>query len=278
MMNDFNVTKARFDEFLTKVASEFDCEPVLAESMRYSLFSGGKRIRPVLLVKAAETFGKAADESVFNFAAAIECLHVYSLVHDDLPCMDNDDFRRGVPTSHKKFGEDTAVLTGDALLSESFRLVLKSIETGGFSKAHYAAAKNFADKTGATGHINGQKRDLEFDQKSGDEAALTSVYRGKTCALIEAAVGAGALLGGADDNAAENMLGFAEAFGIAFQIADDLLDDDGEKCSIVTVCGRDIAEKRLEEYTEKAINCLDNVDADTTFFRDFALIAKNRKR
>ena len=246
----------------------------LLEAMHYSLTAGGKRLRPVLVLAFCAACGGDV-QAALPVACAVEMVHTYSLIHDDLPCMDNDDFRRGVPTSHKKFGEDTAVLTGDALLSESFRLVLKSIETGGFSKAHYAAAKLFADKTGASGLISGQMRDLDFAEKGGDEAALTSVYRGKTCALIEAAVGAGALLGGADDNAAENMLGFAEAFGIAFQIADDLLDDDGEKCSIVTVCGRDVAEKRLEEYTEKAINCLDNVDADTTFFREFALIAKN---
>ncbi|MFR6640074.1 MAG: polyprenyl synthetase family protein [Christensenellales bacterium] len=187
MMNDFNVTKARFDEFLTKVASEFDCEPVLAESMRYSLFSGGKRIRPVLLVKAAETFGKAADESVFNFAAAIECLHVYSLVHDDLPCMDNDDFRRGAPTSHKNSANTRRFSPETRFCRSRFVWCLNRSKREVFQRL-IMPPQNFCGQDGASGLISGQMRDLDFAEKGGDEAALTSVYRGKTCALIEAAV------------------------------------------------------------------------------------------
>lgn len=277
-MERFDEIKTRFEKFLREVADGFRSEPILAEAMRYSLFSGGKRIRPVMLIAAAEAFGKEADESVMTFAAAVECLHVYSLVHDDLPSMDNDDYRRGMLTSHKKFGEDIAILTGDALLSESFRLILKSIEIGSFSREHFAAAKLFADKVGADGLISGQVRDLRFSESKGDELAVTDVFRGKTCALIEAAVGAGAILGGGSDGDVNNMLGFAEAFGIAFQIADDILDDDGEICSLVTVCGKETAVKRLGEYTAAAIDYLNKVNADTDFFKRFTLAAKNRKR
>ena len=277
-MEKFNEIKSRFENYLSAIADGFACEPVLAEAMRYSLFSGGKRIRPVLLIAAAEMYGKEADESVMTFAAAVECLHVYSLVHDDLPSMDNDDYRRGMLTSHKKFGEDIAILTGDALLSESFGLILKSIETGGFSSAHYAAAKLFADKVGANGLISGQVRDLRFSGSKRDETAVTEVSRGKTCALIEAAVGAGTILGGGSESDVKNMIGFAEAFGIAFQIADDILDDDGEICSLVTVCGKETAKKRLDEYTATAIEYLNKIDRNTDFLKEFTLAAKNRKR
>lgn len=277
-MEKFNEIKSRFEKYLGEIADGFACEPILAEAMRYSLFSGGKRIRPVLLIAAAEMYGKEADDSVMTFAAAVEFLHVYSLVHDDLPSMDNDDYRRGMLTSHKKFGEDIAILAGDALLSESFGLILKSIEVGGFSSAHYAAAKLFADKVGANGLISGQVRDLRFSGSKRDEAAVMEVFRGKTCALIEAAVGAGAILGGGSESDVRNMLGFAEAFGIAFQIADDILDDDGEICSLVTVCGKETAKKRLDEYTAAAIEYLNKVDCDTDFLKEFTLEAKNRKR
>lgn len=277
-MKTFEQTREAFERFLTDYTQTLDCDETIAEAMRYALSGGGKRIRPVLLIRAAEAYCGESDESAYLFATAVELLHTYSLVHDDLPCMDDDDYRRGKLTVHKKFGEAIAVLTGDALLSESFALVVKAMEASGFSDGARRAAALFTKKTGASGLISGQALDLDFGSKPPSVERLTKVYDGKTCALIEAAIGAGAYLGGASDDEANAFIEYAHAFGTAFQLTDDLLDDDASECSALAVLSREQTVDLVDQTIEKGIAALDGSHADCDFFKRLIEDLKGRKR
>lgn len=273
----FDKTRAEFERFLKERSSTWSFPQPLCESMRYSLFTGGKRFRPVMLLEAYKAFAGKTDETAFYLASAVEMLHTYSLVHDDLPCMDNDDYRRGKLTSHKKFGEDIAVLTGDALLNLAFETVFKAIEISGFSVNTVKAGAMFASLTGADGLIAGQVLDLRFSESGGDMSALNEIFRRKTCDLIAAAVLMGTISADADENDVAAMKEFAYNFGCAFQIADDIIDGgDADGCSVLKLVSEAEARKMLDEYTERAIGALDKVNADTKFFAEFALNAKTR--
>ncbi len=212
--------------------------PVLTESMRYSLLSGGKRMRPVLFFGALTHFG-ADFVPETGLAIALECIHTYSLIHDDLPAMDNDDFRRGNPSNHKVFGEANAILAGDALLSEAMGLMLRE---SGRSEKHLKAAQYLADAAGADGMIAGQSADLLYSGKTGGAEELDFIYAHKTGKLIAAPVVMAALLGGGDAAGAER---FGQALGALFQITDDILDEKGESVKMGKTLGKDAAEDKL---------------------------------
>ena len=273
---EFELTRNKFENFLISLSKTWNFQRPLTESIIYSLFTGGKRYRPVLLIKAYELLsGKDASDEVFYFASAIECLHTYSLVHDDLPCMDDDDYRRGQLTSHKKFGEDIAVLTGDALLNMAYELVYSAIKLSGYNKNYIDAFGLFASVTGANGLISGQIADLAFQCEKATISEVEYIFSHKTCDLIVASIAIGAMIAGASYDLVNKMKEYAYNFGFAFQLADDLLDGKDDGCSVLSVVSEEKARQMLEDYTVKATNALDGIER-VEFFKEFALLAKNR--
>jgi geranylgeranyl diphosphate synthase type II len=220
----------------------------LEEAMRYSLESGGKRIRPVLCLAVAEAGGGSIDDAL-PAAAAIELVHTFSLVHDDLPALDDDDERRGRPSAHVAFGEGVALLAGDALLAEALRLVLTYEST--------EIARELADAT--LGMIGGQYRDI-----TGDDADLEQLHRLKTGRLFVAAVRIGLDVADVDDGEREPWLAFGDDVGLLFQVVDDLLDGDGYTERL----GHEGAERLADEAAERARAHLDRVTADTPVLRE----------
>ncbi len=195
-------------------------------AVRYSLLGGGKRIRPALVLAAGEAVGATRAEEVLPLAVAVEMIHTYSLIHDDLPAMDNDDLRRGRPTSHKVFGEAVAILAGDALLTRAFHLLAEVPPEWDAARLRrrLEATALLGEACGTTGLIGGQVEDLESENKAIPAAALERLHRAKTGALLRACVLGGALLGGADAGQRAALERYAEAIGLAFQIVDDVLD------------------------------------------------------
>lgn len=193
----------------------------LHRAMRYSLFAGGKRLRPILCLAAAEACG-GRPESALIPACAVECIHTYSLVHDDLPCMDDDDLRRGRPTSHKVFGEGIAVLTGDALLTEAFTILAETRETPRYKIRDFLRELGFA--AGSRKLIAGQVADLEAERKRSSKADLKFIHEGKTAAMIVTSLRLGAMTANAPARTLQALTDFGRALGLAFQIIDDILD------------------------------------------------------
>ncbi len=213
----------------------------LNQAMRYSVFSGGKRIRPILALAACEAVGGEIT-SVLPFACALELIHTYSLIHDDLPAMDDDDLRRGKPTNHVVFGEATAILAGDALLTEAFRIMASAaIKAGGSQNRSLQVVAEVATAAGARGMVAGQAADIAAENKPTDLAAVESIHARKTGALIRAAVRGGALLGMARKEQLLRLSHYADCIGLAFQIADDILDAEGSPAMTGKVAGRDRA-------------------------------------
>jgi geranylgeranyl diphosphate synthase, type II len=204
----------------------------LVEAVRYSLFAGGKRLRPALALGASELV--CGDESpAMPAACAIEMIHTYSLIHDDLPAMDNDDLRRGKPTSHVKFGEAAAILAGDTLLTMAFDVLAQS--------GNAAVTGEVARAAGAAGMAGGQFLDMEAEGKQIDLEALRAIHRAKTGALIRVSARAGAMLAGADATCLDALTRYAEHIGLAFQIADDILDVVGDEAALGKPIGSDVA-------------------------------------
>jgi geranylgeranyl diphosphate synthase, type II len=211
------------------------------QAMRYSVFAGGKRIRPILCYEAARFFSQQLDAAA-TVGCALEFIHTYSLIHDDLPALDNDDLRRGKPTSHKKFGVAMAILAGDGLLTLAFETLSKA------SVAPERRVRIIAEVGHAAGTMNGmvggQVADVEAEGKQVDAAALEYIHRSKTAALIRASVIAGALAGGAHDEDVERLGHFGEAIGWAFQVVDDLLDVEESSAALGKTAGKDKAQKK----------------------------------
>jgi geranylgeranyl diphosphate synthase type II len=220
----------------------------------------------------------APPERALEIAAAVELVHTYSLVHDDLPCMDDDDERRGLPTVHKRYGEATAVLAGDALLAAAFELLAESAARHEPSRVA-AALRDLAHAAGSRALIGGQADDLAFERDRATPAAVESVHRRKTAALFAAAVQGGARLGGADGTQLERLRRFAERLGVAFQIADDWLDRDAEEaCSLVRLLGPERARARAEALLEEALSMLEPFGAPAEPLRELARFAVWRDR
>ncbi|MGD9141004.1 MAG: polyprenyl synthetase family protein [bacterium] len=219
--------RERVDAALDRYLPPEDSRPeTLHRAMRYSVFSGGKRIRPVFCMAAYEACGGAGD-AVLPVACSLELIHTYSLIHDDLPCMDDDDMRRGKPTSHKVFGEATAVLAGDALLTFAMELV---VEAGGRLMDPLTALRIAAEITkaaGSDGMVAGQVLDMECENRQVDESLMEYIHSRKTGKLITASVRCGAIAAGADDVLLEKLSAYGSRLGLAFQIIDDILDEEG---------------------------------------------------
>lgn len=261
---------------------------VLWDAMRYSLLDGGKRIRPLLLLEFCALCGGNAAEAL-PYACAIEMIHTYSLIHDDLPCMDDDDTRRGRPSNHKVFGDDIALLAGDALLTLAFEIMLEesSADVFGYDRAGRAAF-TLAKAAGYTGMVAGQVIDLNSEGKKVSVEVLQEMDARKTGALIVAACEMGCILGGADAEHTEAARLFAKKIGLAFQIVDDILDVTStteelgkevgsdtvnNKSTYVTELGLEQANLLASELTEDAIHALD-IFPDSEIRQDVIKLAK----
>jgi geranylgeranyl diphosphate synthase type II len=227
------------DRFLPK---ETELPHSLHKAMRYSVFAGGKRVRPILMLAACQAVGGDTERAV-PAACAMEMIHTYSLIHDDLPAMDDDDFRRGNPTNHKVFGEAIAILAGDALLTEAFKLVSDPrYAIGTDPAAQLAVIHEIATCAGSYGMVGGQVVDMESEGKAEINLPIVQyIHTHKTGALIKASVVAGALLGGANEQKLAAITRYGEAAGLAFQIADDILDIEGTTEEIGKDAGSDEA-------------------------------------
>jgi geranylgeranyl diphosphate synthase, type II len=210
-------------------------------AMRYSVFAGGKRIRPILCIEAARMF-TAEQNGPVHVGCSLELIHTYSLIHDDLPALDNDDMRRGKATNHKVFGEATAILAGDALLTLAFHtLAMAPVEP----QRRLAILAMVAEAAGTDrGMIGGQVADLEAEGKASDKAMLEYIHRSKTAALIRASIVAGAIAGGADRADVTRLLNFGENIGWAFQVVDDILDVEESSAALGKTAGKDQAQKK----------------------------------
>jgi len=254
----------------------------LHRAMHYSLFAGGKRLRPALVLAACEAVG-GGPEDALDAACAMECIHTYSLIHDDLPAIDDDDLRRGRPTCHKVFGEAVAILAGDALLTKAFEIV--SAGSGRDAAAVVGAIREMSRAAGSAGMIGGQVIDIESEGKEVDFAVLEYIHIHKTGELIRASVRCGAMLGGADDAALAALTRYAEAVGLAFQIADDILDVDGSaeelgkapgadesrgKATYPSVLGLDESREMARDLASRAVDALSGFDASAEPLRSIA--------
>jgi len=241
------------DEALDAALPAADQPPVaLHRAMRHLVFPGGKRLRPVLAMAAAEAVG-AAGAVALPVAVAVELIHTYSLLHDDLPCMDDDSERRGRPTVHAAYGESTAVLAGDALQAAAFE-VLSRPPVGAVPARFLNALRDLAEAAGSRHLVGGQADDLAFDPTDCSPEHVESVHLRKSAALIGVSVVGGARLAGAEDGTLAQLRRFGEDVGVAFQIADDLLDDGEEDvCSMVRAVGGDAARVRAEALLDAAL-------------------------
>ena len=291
--------KQTFERYLTMVEQaleeavpapkEESLDRTVWEAMRYSLLVGGKRIRPVLTLAFAELCGGSAQQAL-PFACAVEMVHTYSLIHDDLPCMDDDDLRRGKPTNHKVFGEAMALLAGDGLLTRAFE---QALAFSGPSSDAGRGASVLARCAGASGMVGGQCVDLSAQGKEVDLSLLQQMDQGKTVALISAACQMGCIAAGAGDGQLEAARHYAEGLGMAFQIRDDILDVEGDaktlgknvgmdsardKRNYVSLLGVEEAQRLVESYTDQAISALEAFAGDTAFLRELAVSLATREK
>lgn len=268
-------------------------EQKLIDAVRYSLHLKGKRVRPSLTIAFAELCGGTV-EMAMPFACAVEMVHTYSLIHDDLPCMDNDDFRRGKPSNHKVYGEDIALLAGDALQSIAYETMLSDevIATVGGERAA-KAARILANRSGLLGMVGGQVIDLSLEHRTVGAEIVQLMEEKKTACLIEAACMMGCVVAGAAEEQIKAAERYAHAIGLAFQIVDDILDvtstaeelgkpigsdAENEKNTFMSLLGIDRCREMVAELTEEAIRALDAFDGDAADLKDFAVRLANRKK
>ena len=267
----------------------------LAEAMRHSLFAGGKRIRPILAIAAYEAVGAKGEGGILPFACALEMIHTYSLIHDDLPAMDNDDYRRGKPTCHKIFGEAVALLAGDALLTEAFRLMTRepSRKEGlGDGWLVIEIVNQVSRAAGVLGMVGGQVVDVQSEGVVVDLPTLQYIHTHKTGALILVSVQTGAKLGGAREEAYKSLTRYGEGVGLAFQIADDILDIKGKAALLGKSTGGDLSKKkatypallgveeskrRAEELIESSVESLSLFGSEADPLREIARFITSRQ-
>ena len=258
---------ACIEKYLDEACFRFDAEPqqILFEAMRYSLLAGGKRLRPIFVFDFCRMCGGDWEKAV-PFAAAVEMIHTYSLIHDDLPCMDNDDYRRGKPTNHKVYGEATAVLAGDGLLTAAFA----SLANAPYSaECRIRAVEILSRCAGELGMVGGQVLDMQSEERQCTEQEVLDIQSRKTGALIQAACMLGVLAGGGSDDQLAAAKNFASHLGLAFQIRDDMLDvignatelgkavgADTEKNTFVQLYGIEACDALVRHHTQQAIDYL----------------------
>ncbi len=270
---------AALDDFLPRASAR---PPTIHTAMRYSLFAGGKRLRPILCVAAAEACGGKAILALPS-ACAVECVHTYSLIHDDLPCMDNDDLRRGRPTSHKVFGEGIAVLAGDALLTNAFEILLSQKETARYKLRDFLS--ELATAAGSKKLIAGQVADLEAEGKKSTRAELRFIHEGKTAAMIVASLRLGAMSANATPAALEALTIFGRNLGLAFQVIDDILDITqtseklgksagkdvkAQKTTYPALIGLEAARREARKLTAQSLDALDTPGLKGARLREIA--------
>lgn len=289
-MNDIELIENALYGYIPK---DLVYEKNLVDSIEYSLKAGGKRIRPRLVLEFSRLCG-GDDETAIPYACALEMIHTYSLIHDDLPCMDDDDMRRGKPSNHKVYGEDIALLAGDALQSLAFETMSKAAITDSRSALAGVKCINILSSyCGIAGMVGGQVIDLENENKQADLESVTECNRKKTGALIKAACEMGCTIAGADDEKILAARKYGENIGIAFQIVDDILDvtssdeelgkpvgSDAEnnKSTYVSLLGIDECKRRVDKLTAEAIECLNVFDGDTTALKELSLKLSDRKK
>ena len=283
-MKTLNEYKARLEAYLNALPI-LGAPDRLRSAMRYSLLAGGKRLRGCLLLAAADLAGGESEQAL-PFAAALEMTHAYSLIHDDLPAMDNDTLRRGKPTNHVVYGEAVAILAGDALLTHAFEIMLNS----GHPRA-LPAMREIAAAAGVGGMLSGQTLDVTNEGSAPDIALVQKIHEGKTAALLTAPVTAGLILGGADEQLIETGRAYGYHLGMAFQIVDDLLDLEGDPALMGKTLGKDAAEGKLtwpacvgeaqaridaEQHIRAAADAFSSCGGEAGFFRELALSTLNR--
>lgn len=283
-----------FEPYLPK--AEGYAETVL-EAMNYSVRAGGKRLRPLFMYEAYRMLGGGDESAVRPFMMAMEMIHTYSLVHDDLPAMDDDDYRRGQLTTHKKYGEAMGILTGDALLNAAFETAFLAFDSDTPPERIGQALKVLGHKAGIYGMVGGQVVDVENNGRFVEEDMLLYVYQNKTAALIEASLMIGAILAGAGDGVVQALEEVGTQIGIAFQIQDDVLDRTGkeevlgkpvhsdeknEKSTYVAIHGLDKSREKVKECTERGVAGLTSIavrsEEEKIFLRDLMLSLVEREK
>jgi geranylgeranyl diphosphate synthase type II len=297
------INRMRFEEYLeskkTVVENALSCyfpenmyPEELGSSMRYSLLNTGKRVRPVLSIAVAELFDTPCSV-ILPFACAIEIIHTYTLIHDDLPAMDNDNFRRGKPTNHKVYGEAMAILAGDALLTEAFRIMTEeTLKNNIPAKKAVAAINEISARCGVKGVVGGQVMDILCEGKTVDFAKLEYIHTHKTGALILASILVGGILSKTKKADLERLAKYGKCIGLAFQIMDDILDIEGDFEKLGKQTGADINKKKntypsvlgmkqsrdiLNELTETAIKAVDFYGEKAHILKEFANFLRSRQ-
>ena len=267
-------------------------QKTIFEAMNYSVRAGGKRLRPMLMEETYHLFG-GTEKAVEPFMAAMEMIHTSSLIHDDLPCMDNDELRRGLPTTWKKFGYDMAVLAGDALMIYAFETASRAFSMTRYPDRAARAIQVLAEKTGIYGMIGGQVVDVQLTGKPVPQEKLDFIYRLKTGALLEASMMIGAILGGDSADEVKCVEEIASAVGLAFQIQDDILDvtstsealgkpvlsdEKNQKTTYVTLVGLEQAKKNVEEISARAVSLLKELPGNNAFLENLIAMLVERKK
>jgi len=278
------------ENMLRDICTSFVSTPgILRNAMEYMLFSNGKKIRPILAIAACEAKGKSADDFLPSFCT-LEMIHTYSLIHDDLPCVDNDDMRRGRPTCHKAFGEAVAIMAGDGLLTEAFRVLTDQRFTERVSpKISRQIVFEIAHAAGAEGMVGGQVMDIIYENKEGTRNILHYIHSHKTAAMLRASVRVGAIAGGARIRELKNFTRYGDAIGLAFQIMDDILDVEGDEETVGKKLKKDankqtyvrhygiLASKyKLEQLVDEAVRSIAFLGENGRILEDIARFIGNR--
>lgn len=275
------------NEALTHLmAKRSDCPSSIVKAMKYSLLAVGKRLRPILLLSANELVAENSD-ACLNMACAIEMIHAYSLIHDDLPAMDDDDYRRGIPSNHKVFGEALAILAGDGLLNLAYEVMLEKCPNDPKRQFGYIKAMSvIASAAGISGMVGGQVVDMESENSDVQDDTLSYIHKHKTEALITAALHAGVLVHTTDIKVIEPVISYGKAIGMAFQITDDILDVTGDmshlgkstgsdakkgKLTFPSRFGLDASRKMAEQYIDQAIASIDSFHNKGEFLKQLAI-------
>ena len=290
----FNEIKTEVEKRLDSLIPPADTHPLpIHDAMRYSVFAGGKRIRPALAIAASDAVGGDRNH-IWPFAAALELIHTYTLIHDDLPALDDDDLRRGKPTCHKKFGEANAILAGDALLTLAFEVMTnRKLFDGVNTQTLLDVISSTASAIGSSGTIGGQVIDIAMEGEEPDVAALEYIHTHKTGKLIVAAISGGALLGGGSGEQTKALVNYGMNIGLAFQVADDILDIEGDeeelgktigadsnrdKLTYPALFGKEESKKLAVRLTERAIESLDIFGEEANRLKEIARYIVERTR
>lgn len=277
---------------LKEMAKKLSCKAIAelgVESMNYSLLAGGKRIRPILCLQSANLYN-ISNEEILPYALALEMIHTYSLIHDDLPAMDDDDLRRGKPTNHKVYGEAIAILAGDGLLNLSYETMLNEL-LHGYSDGKLKALQYIAKAAGIHGMVAGQVLDLQMEYKRCDAHLLKIIHRNKTGELLKASILAGVLIGNASEEDSRHWEQYSDYLGLVFQITDDILDVvgnvelmgkntgmDNQKNTYPQLFGLEKSVELARYNANLALHCLEKIEKDTYFFEELVNQLLERER